>query len=159
MDPTPDNPTLREATPADRETLLALEQQVVSAERPFNGAIRDSGARYYDLDQLITDPDTLLLVGEVDGQIIATGYAQLRVSEPAFKHARHAYLGFMYVAERFRGRGINGTVIEALVDWSRRRGVVDVYLDVYVDNTPAIRAYEKLGFKGLVLEMKLDPPR
>ncbi|GAB2620686.1 GNAT family N-acetyltransferase [Novilysobacter erysipheiresistens] len=159
MDPMPDNPTLREATSTDRETLLALEQGVVSAERPFNDAIRDSGARYYDLDKLIADPDTLLLVGEVDGRIIATGYVQLRQSEPAFKHARHAYLGFMYVAERYRGRGINRTVIEALVDWSRRRGVMDVYLDVYVDNASAIRAYEKLGFKGLLLEMKLDPPR
>lgn len=159
MGPTLDNLTLREATPADLETLLALEQEVVSAERPFNRAIRDSGARYYDLDKLISDPGTLLLVGEVDGQVIATGYAQLRASEPAFKHERHAYLGFMYVAERFRGRGINRAVIEALVDWSRRQGVLDVYLDVYVDNAPAIRAYEKFGFEGSMLEMKLHLPR
>ena len=159
MDPTPDSLSLREATPADHETLLALEQEVVSAERPFNRAIRDRDVRYYDLDKLISDPDTYLLVGEVDGQIIATGYAQLRASEPAFKHQRHAYLGFMYVAERFRGRGVNRAVVEALVDWSRRQGVRDVYLDVYVDNAPAIRAYEKFGFEGSMLEMKLDLPR
>jgi len=29
-----------------------------------------------------------------------------------------------------------------------RKGVLDVYLDVYVDNAPEIRAYEKFGFEG-----------
>lgn len=147
--------TVREATTADVDRLLSLEQEVVAAERPFNAAIRDSGARYYDLPQLIADAGTRLLVGEVDGRIVATGYAQLRDSEPAFKHTRHAYLGFMCVATEFRGRGINRRIMDALLDWGRSRGVRDFYLDVYAGNTPAIRAYGKCGFQPSTLAMNL----
>lgn len=148
---------LREATTADMDRLRELEQEVVAAERPFNPSIRDSGARYYDLDRLIADPDTQLLVGEMHGRIVATGYAQLRISRPAFKHQRHAYLGFMCVVDSHRGLGINLRIMRALVDWARGRGVRDFYLDVYAGNAPAIRAYEKFGFKTSMLEMKLEP--
>lgn len=152
----PNDLTIREATTADMDQLLALEQEVVAAERPFNPSIRDSGAHYYDLERLIADPGTHLLVGEVDGRVVATGYAELRASEPAFTHTRHAYLGFMCVAPGFRGRGINERIMRALIDWGRGRGIRNFYLDVYVANEAAIRAYEKCGFKGSTLAMKLD---
>lgn len=148
--------TLRNATPADMDRLLALEQEVVAAERPFNPSIKDSDARYYDLPKLLSDPDTQLLVGEMDGQIVATGYAQVRDSEPAFRHDRHAYLGFMCVVPECRGRRINERIMQALIDWGRGRGIRDFYLDVYVDNGAAIRAYEKCGFTRSMVEMKLE---
>jgi RimJ/RimL family protein N-acetyltransferase len=36
------------------------------------------------------------------------------------------------------------------------QGVTDFYLDVYADNPSAIRAYEKLGFKPNLVEMKMS---
>jgi ribosomal protein S18 acetylase RimI-like enzyme len=153
----PDNLRLREATAADLDTLVRLEQEVIAAERPFDSAIRESGARYYELDRLLADPATHLLVGEVDGRVIATGYAQLRASDPAFRHRRHAYLGFMYVAAEYRGHGINRAVVDALVEWGRSKGIQDFHLEVYAANASAIRAYEKAGFRRLMLKMKLGP--
>lgn len=150
---------IREATLADKETLLSIEQEVISAERPYNSSIKKNRAYYYDLEDLILGKDSRLLVGEIDGEIIATGYIQLRESKPSLEHQRHGYLGFMYVADRFRGLGLNKMIMEDLIEWGKRQGISDFYLNVYHENAAAVRAYEKSGFSGSLLEMKLNTNR
>lgn len=151
-----DGLVVREARSEDYESLLALEQKVIAAERPYNAALKESGAYYYDIEKLISDQGSKLVVGEVSGVIIATGYVQVRQSKPALDHDSHGYLGFMYVAEEYRGLGLNKVVLQDLVDWGQRQGVTNFYLDVYAENNPAVRAYEKFGFRASLLEMKLD---
>lgn len=146
---------IRPAQPADIAELLRFEQGVITAERPFNPQIRDQ-AHYYDLDVLIQDKQSLLVVAEDAGVLVASGYAQIRESKAHLRHDRHAYLGFMFVKPEYRGKGVNKAVLERLLAWSKDNGVVDCYLDVYAENTAAIRAYEKAGFAGSLLEMKLQ---
>lgn len=62
----------------------------------------------------------------------------------------------MYVSHQYRGQGINAKIIEELMSWSKRKGVSDLYLDVYAQNDPAVKAYEKVGFKPSLMEMKLN---
>lgn len=146
---------IRPAQPADIAELLRFEQGVISAERPFNSQIRDQ-THYYDLHALTQDDRSLLVVAEQAGALIASGYAQIRESKAHLQHDRHAYLGFMFVRPEYRGQGVNKAVLERLLAWSKDNGVVDCYLDVYAENTAAIRAYEKAGFAGSLLEMKLQ---
>lgn len=148
----------RQATLSDVNVLLALEQAVVDAERPFNSAIKVQGARYYDIPALITDDDSHLLVAEDNGAIVATGYVQIRQSKPSLEHNVHGYLGFMYVAPAYRGMGLNKEIIDTLMAWAESKQVFDFYLDVYADNRAAINAYEKVGFQPSMLEMKLQRP-
>jgi len=145
----------REAKTSDIPKLLELEQCVVEAERPFNASIKSEGAFYYDLEQLIACDNALLLVIEIGNEIAATGYAQIRNSKPSLAHEQHSYLGFMYVSPQFRGQGINSILIEKLIEWSKLKGVNTLYLDVYSENQSAIKAYEKVGFKSSLVEMKL----
>jgi RimJ/RimL family protein N-acetyltransferase len=42
------------------------------------------------------------------------------------------------------------------MSWNRGRGVSNFYLDVYVENRAAIRAYKKVGFISNQVEMKLN---
>ncbi|MEN7342352.1 MAG: GNAT family N-acetyltransferase [Pseudomonadota bacterium] len=146
----------RSATNKDIPVLRALEQKVIEAERPFNDAIKRDSAIYYDIEDLIANDASCLLVAEVDGEIIGTGYVQIRDSKPCFSHQQHAYLGFMYVSPDYRGQRINAKIVDRLIAWSKERGVMDCYLHVYSDNAPAIRAYEKVGFESLMVEMKLS---
>ncbi|MCJ8319811.1 MAG: GNAT family N-acetyltransferase [Colwellia sp.] len=150
------NLIIRKALLKDKEQLLNLEQEVVEAERPFNTSIKPNDAIYYDMAKLLNDDTSHLLVAEFEGQIIATGYAQIRTSKTSLKHNEHSYLGFMYVVPEFRGLGINGQIMNILIDWSKEQGVSDLYLDVYEGNDAAIRAYEKIGFAKSMVEMKLD---
>ena len=148
----------RQATLSDVNALLALEQAVVDAERPFNSAIKAQGARYYDIPALVTDDDSYLLVAEDNGAIVATGYVQIRQSKPSLEHNVHGYLGFMYVAPAYRGMGLNKEIIDTLMAWAESKQVFDFYLDVYAHNRAAINAYEKVGFQPSMLEMKLQRP-
>ncbi|MCL1065592.1 GNAT family N-acetyltransferase [Shewanella olleyana] len=150
------NLKFRKATSQDIDLLKGLEQQVVQAERPFNSSIKSENAYYYDLESLLTDDQSYILVGEIEGRIIATGYVQIRSSKRSLNHDKHGYLGFMYVAPEHRGHGINQLLIDKLVQWSKQRLVNDFYLDVYDDNEAAIRAYKKLGFSKTLVEMKLN---
>jgi ribosomal protein S18 acetylase RimI-like enzyme len=145
----------RKAKTNDLEQLLTLEQKVVEAERPYNTSIKIDKPKYYDIDKLISENDSNLLVAEVNSEIIASGYAQIQLSKESLEHERHAYYGFMYVSPDYRGKGINKKLIDRLVVWSKERGVNDHYLEVYSGNSPAIRAYEKLGFEPCLIEMKL----
>ena len=62
----------------------------------------------------------------------------------------------MFVKENARGKGVNALVVEALNGWIRLQGIDEVRLDVYYDNPRAIRAYEKVGFKKLLIHMRMN---
>lgn len=146
---------LRAATNDDIPVLKQLEQAVIDAERPLNSVIKQTDAKYYNLETLISDTNTLLVIGEVNNKVVATGYVQLRESKQQLQHQRHGYLGFMYVTPKLRGQGLNQQVITHLIDWAKTHQVTDFYLDVYNNNTAAVHAYQKLGFAPCLLEMKL----
>lgn len=146
----------REAILGDLDSLLAVEQKVVEAERPFNSSIKAGKTHYYDIAKLIVENDSYVVVAEDDDRIIGTGYAQIRPSKESLRHDSHSYLGFMYVSPEYRGRGVNRRIVDLLITWSRAQGVRDCYLDVYSENSSAIRAYEKIGFQPSMVEMKLS---
>lgn len=150
-----DEVVIRPANLRDLETLLAFEQAIIEAERPFDDTIRAGpDVRYYDLEALITSPDAEVVVAECDSQVIGAGYARIEASEPYLKHRKHSYLGFMYVIEEHRGKGVNGKIVEALEAWSVAQGVSEMQLEVYTDNTAARNAYEKSGYTSMILTMR-----
>jgi ribosomal protein S18 acetylase RimI-like enzyme len=145
----------REANLGDLSQLLAIEQKIIEAERPFNSSIKSENTTYYDIEGLVLGSDSYLTVAEDTDMIIATGYAQIRRSKASLNHDNHSYLGFMYVSPDFRGREINKDLVEQLIFWSKSKGVQAIYLEVYSENNSAIKAYEKVGFEPCLLEMKL----
>jgi ribosomal protein S18 acetylase RimI-like enzyme len=147
---------LRLAQPDDLPTLLEFEQGVIREERPFCDSIKPSDVTYYDLPELMTSPDSSLQVVEHEGRIVGCGYVKLCPSRSAYKHEQHAYLGFMYVEPESRRQGINKMILDSLINWSKERGVADIYLDVYAENEAALRAYEKAGFVSEMIEMRLS---
>jgi GNAT superfamily N-acetyltransferase len=149
------NITIREATLADMDTLLQFEQGVISAERPFDPTLKESNAKYYDLNEFITAPHIYLAVAELNGELIGSGYSRIETSKIYLKHQQHAYLGFMYVLPEHRGKGVNKLIIDALKDWSVKQGVSEFRLQVYFQNAPAIKAYEKVGFTSHMIEMRM----
>jgi len=147
---------VRKATLYDMETLLRFEQGVIKAERPFDITLKPGTIHYYDIEEMIKASHIELVVAELNGKIVGSGYARLEEAKPYLRHARHAYLGFMYVDPDYRGRGVNQKIIEALRTWSLSQNVSEMRLDVYFKNDNAIRAYEKAGFTKHMVEMRMD---
>ncbi|RPD41745.1 GNAT family N-acetyltransferase [Chitinophaga barathri] len=146
---------IREATVNDLDILLTFEQGIVAAERPFDSTLKDGEIHYYDIAAMIYEPHISVVVAELGGKIIGSGYARIDDAKPYLKHAQYAYLGFMYVAPEFRGKGVNRLITENLKEWARGRGLTEMRLEVYADNEPAMRAYEKVGFTRHLLEMRM----
>ena len=144
---------IRDANQTDIDTLLHFEQEVITAERPFDPTLK-AETTYYDLHSMMNDSNVKLVVAEVNEQVIGSGYARIEKSKHFSQHSHHAYLGFMYVVPAFRGRGINGKIIECLKNWAQKQGLTEMRLEVYQGNTAAIKAYEKFGFSMLVIEMR-----
>jgi len=147
--------TTRSASIKDLDALLDFEQGVITAERPFDPTIRKGSIRYYDLEELILSEEAEVIVIEYQNMIVASGYALIKKARHYLDHEEYSYLGFMYTHPDFRGRGLNKMVVDALSKWSEARGISEIRLTVYNDNAPAIKAYEKVGFKKHIIEMRI----
>jgi ribosomal protein S18 acetylase RimI-like enzyme len=147
--------TTRPATLADMPALLQFEQGVISAERPFDATIKPDPVNYYDLNLLITAPHIHLVVAELNGLPVGSGYARIQTSKHFLNHPQHCYLGFMYVLPQHRGKGVNNLVMHALKDWATSRGITELQLEVYYDNASAVKAYEKSGFSKNMIQMRM----
>ncbi|MGI9547887.1 MAG: GNAT family N-acetyltransferase [Flavobacteriaceae bacterium] len=146
---------IREAIREDLETLLEFEQKLIRAERPFDECIRKDPVQYYDLASMIDDPCVSVVVVENEGEIVSSGYALARKARNYLDHEEYAYLGFMYTLPEFRGKGLNRMVIEKLSSWASNNGLQELRLTVYEENIPAFKAYEKVGFKRHIVEMRM----
>jgi len=151
-----DNMIIRPAVHDDLKKLAEFEQGVIKAERPFDNTLNADPIQYYNLEKLISNDNTYLLIAELNGQLIASGYARIEQAKPYVNYRFYSYLGFMYVSPEYRGKGVNQKVIDALANWSKEQGVTMMHLDVFSENSAAIRAYKKAGFKANLVEMRLD---
>lgn len=148
--------SVRKARWADMETLLQFEQGVIAAERPFDCTLKTEKTHYYDLNEMIKADHIELLVAEQDGLTIGSGYARIETSKHYLQHPQHAYLGFMFTHPDHRGKGVNLSILNSLKTWAAAQQVYELRLEVYTQNTSAIKAYGKAGFHALMLEMRMS---
>lgn len=129
---------------------------LVNAERPFDITLQEGDLIYYNLKELIEQDNSELMVLEKDGMLIGCGYAQIRPAKPYLTYKEFAHLGFMFVLPEYRGQGLNQQLIAALMVWIKTKGVHEVRLDVYTENSAAVKAYEKAGFKQILTKMRYE---
>ncbi len=150
------NLKIRKAFLHELPILLDFEQQIIQAERQFGITIQTGKVNYYNIKAFIESEDAQVLVAEFEGELIGSGSAKIKKSDPYLNHKYHSYLGFMYVSEEHRGKGVIRLIIDGLLEWSKEKGVSEICLDVYHKNNAAINAYEKIGFTPNLVEMRLD---
>ncbi|MCP4459810.1 MAG: GNAT family N-acetyltransferase [Cytophagales bacterium] len=148
--------SFRPATLDDLPILLDFEQGIIAAERPFDTTLAPNPIHYYDLEALIKSEDAEVMVAIVGEEVVGSGYANLKKSKPYLTQKYHAYLGFMFVKPEHRGKGINQGLTNELISWAKSKGLMEIILEVYDKNAPALRAYEKAGFTKNLVEMRLD---
>jgi ribosomal protein S18 acetylase RimI-like enzyme len=146
---------IRKATLNDIEILRCFEQGVINAERPFDVTLKKGDIFYYDIEGMIEASHIELLVATLNNKLVGSGYARIEKAKPYLQHKEKAYLGFMYVDPKHRGKGINKKIIDALKDWSLSKNITEMRLDVYENNIAAIKAYEKAGFTKHMIEMRM----
>jgi len=146
---------IRDAEPEDVPVLKSFEQELIKAERPFDPTIRPDPISYYDLEEYVSRNDVKVMVAEIDGTLVSSGYAYAKPARNYLDHEEYAYCGFMYTIPKYRGMGINKKIIKELMLWAKENNLLEMRLTVYNENLPAVKAYEKVGFKEHLNEMRL----
>lgn len=150
------NLIVRRATLKDLPILMEFMSRLVEIEQTMDSSIKNGKIIYYDLRHIIQDNSSDLYVVQINKKLVASGYVKIKDNKPYLKHNQYGYLGFMYVLEKYRGNGYNKIIINTLLKWCKDRGINEVQLDVYNSNPYAIRAYEKVGFKKNMINMRMD---
>ena len=88
-----------------------------------------------------TRDDSIAIVAEIDGQIVA--YACVWFS---FDEADVANIA---VDDKFRGQGIGTKLFAEIVRRVKAKGIKAITLEVRVSNIAAIRLYEKFGLRSV----------
>lgn len=147
---------IRPALQKDLPTLLDFEQQIIETERPMDPTLKSGKISYYDIESYITADHTEVVVAEIEGEVVASGYGQIRDRKKYFIQEQLGYVGFMFVKKEYRGKGISQQILQALFAWFKTKNIEEVQLTVYEKNPGAIIAYEKAGFDKHIIEMRVN---
>jgi GNAT superfamily N-acetyltransferase len=147
--------TIRRATAADVDALVPLLGELFSIEADF---APDADRQRRGLALLLADPaQRLVLVAER-----ARGAARARPERPpalvgmvtvqlvvsTAEGGLSALVEDMVVAAGERGRGTGRRLLERAGGWARGRGASRLQLLADRENEPALRFYERLGWRG-----------
>jgi ribosomal protein S18 acetylase RimI-like enzyme len=83
------------------------------------------------------------LGAEIDAQLAGLTVVSLNLR---MKHAHNADIGAVYVAERFRRRGVAEALMQSAMAYLRTTSAQNVSLYVSADNIAAQKLYERFGF-------------
>ncbi len=151
------NITIRPAKLQDLPILLDFEQKLIQAERPMDPTLKQKERiSYYSIEDYIKSNHTEVVVAEINNEIVGSGYGQIRDRKDFFIQKQLGYIGFMYVKEEHRGKGVSQAVINHLYGWFKNKGLEEIRLTVYETNPRAIKAYEKVGFEKHLIEMRVN---
>jgi len=94
-------------------------------------------------------------VAEDEGRIIATAAIVFMDFPPSFnnKTGRTGYVGNVYTADAYRGKGIAGQLLEKLEEEAKQRGITRLLLHA---SEAGRKAYLKSGYYDVDYEMEKD---
>jgi GNAT superfamily N-acetyltransferase len=134
---------IRTATPADLDALVRLLHVLFSIEADFRP---DPARQRRGLALLLADPQrAAVLVAERSGAVIGMATAQLVISTA--EGGASALVEDVVVDERERGTGVGRRLLDALEAWAREQGATRLQLLADRENAPALRFYERLGWR------------
>ena len=120
-------------------------------ERPALVEAFNAGYRGYEVATHLDEAAFAFMVGlaDIDLDRSVVGYDGAQVAATALLALRgtRSWIGGMGVPPEFRGRGYGATIMRAAMANARDAGARVMHLEVLVDNAPAIRIYEALGFR------------
>ncbi|NQY79520.1 MAG: GNAT family N-acetyltransferase [Candidatus Caenarcaniphilales bacterium] len=147
---------LRPANIDDITSLMYLQENIIEYERSFDTAIRNDTIYYpeHKIKEIIEEDMGIVLVLENEGKLFGCGFGTVADAEGWDAYKQKGYLGMMYVAPSFRGQGFGKQIINYLIEWFEKKGILDIQLNVYPQNINAMKLYQSFGFTEHLLYMR-----
>lgn len=150
---------IRHAQASDMDAVLRLldEQNRFHVDL-LPGFFREHRTEPSRVGSLLNDPDTALLVAEVDSSLVALVEVRLARTKdlPVLVQKTYAYVQEMIVAESFRGKGIGTAMVTSVRDWARSRGATALRTSVVPTNDRARTFYEREGFGEIMVSLEAE---
>ena len=145
----------RVAAYADVPSIIRLlaDDELGSLREKFENPIPKS---YYSAFELIDkDPNHELIVAELDGEVIGTLHLMFLPSL-SFQGGLRAQVESVRVDTHHQNQGIGSELMKWAIQRSADRNAHIVQLTTHKSRADAHRFYERLGFKGTHLGMKMS---
>ena len=114
-----------------------------------------SESYYSAFEQIHNDSNHELIVAERGGEVIGTLHLMF-LSSISFQGALRSQVESVRVDKRFQNQGIGSEMMKWTIDRAKQRGAQVMQLTTHNTRVDAHRFYERLGFKGSHLGMKLS---
>ena len=103
-------------------------------------------------EKINSNPDHIIAVAEIDGKVVG---ATTLLIESKFIHngGLVGHIEDVVVDKNYQGQKIGEKIMKFLIEMSKKRGCYKTILDCTDDVKPF---YEKLGFKQVANELRLD---
>ena len=137
---------VRAARPTDVARMVSLLDLLFAIEADFRP---DPARQRQGLTLLLDDERARVLVAERADGVVGMCTGQLVVSTAEGGPA--LLVEDVVVDPDHRGRGVGRTLLAALADWARGRGVRRLQLLADGNNGPALAFYERLGWRATAL--------
>ena len=102
-------------------------------------------AKYFR--KLMKSRNARFWVAEDEGKIVGYGIGQIKKPPPVLKLKYYGQVEEVYIAKKYRGKGIAGKFIKEILDWFKKRNIKRVLVNFDARNKMAKRVYNKAGFK------------
>ena len=145
----------RVATYTDVPSIVRLlaDDELGSLRERYENPIPES---YYSAYELIAkDPNHELIVAELDGEVIGTLHLMFLLSL-SFQGGMRAQIESVRVDTKHQNQRIGNQMMRWAIQRAKDRNAHIVQLTTHKSRAAAHRFYERLGFKGTHLGMKLS---
>jgi GNAT superfamily N-acetyltransferase len=112
-------------------------------------------AYFAAFDQINASPYFELIVAELDGRVVGT-LQLIFIPSISYQGGLRAQVESVRVDEPLRSQGIGKSMMEWAIERARQRGAHLLQLTTHNTRQDAHRFYERLGFKGSHLGMKIS---
>jgi len=132
---------------------MLAEDELGSQRERFEDPLPES--YYWAFEQIENDSNHELIAAEMDGAVVGTLHLMF-IPSISYQGGLRAQVESVRVDGKYRGRGIGNEMMKWAVERARARGAHLVQLTTHRSREDAHRFYERLGFKGSHLGMKLN---
>lgn len=130
------------ATAEDLPKLAELLAELFTLESDFKP---DRDKQIRGLRAILDEPELgKLFVLRVEGKVAGMANALFTISTA--EGGRALLLEDVIVAAEYRGQGLGRRLVEHVLEWARKRGIVRITLLADRDNQAALEFYHRLGF-------------
>jgi len=145
----------RLANRADLPSIVRMlaDDELGSQRERYEEPLPDSYIKAFE--QIDNDPNHELIVAELDGEVVGT-LQLMFLPSISFQGGLRAQVESVRIDTRLRNQGIGSKLMKWAIDRAKLRGAHVLQLTTHKSREDAHRFYERLGFKGSHLGMKLN---